>query len=53
MESKYDKANPVSNDESENSSFFVKANCYYLYSAQAIRFTRRGYQCSNSRIYKV
>ncbi len=24
MESKYDKANPVSNDESENSSFFVK-----------------------------
>ncbi|MDT2774073.1 hypothetical protein P7H39_11030 [Enterococcus durans] len=26
MESKYDKANLVSNDESENSSFFVKAN---------------------------
>jgi hypothetical protein len=26
MESKYDKANLVSNDERENSSFFAKAN---------------------------
>ncbi len=46
MESKYDKANLVSNDESENSSFFAKANWN-------IDLPEGGYQCSSSRIYKV